>query len=197
MSQGLTKITLSQSGLANSIDPDVNITGLTKRDPNLHRAISNLAKGTKLLIGATFPPLPTGIFEKRIISGGVQAVGTDQLVHQVTIILPTDPLGYYQCESVTLNSCTTTLKTASASGSFVSDILIRKNHGTSPFTSIFRPNARPTVPQGKFTSGAGHFAINTVNNYDQFRWDVITADGTAADVELVLIGFYNWTQINN
>jgi len=88
------------------------------------------------------------------------------------------------------------LKIPSASGDFVADILISQSHATTTFKTLFQDGSNPTIPQSVNSTHNVKFAINTLYQDDEIRFDVITADGTAAGLEILLSGSYNWESIN-
>lgn len=119
----------------------------------------------------------------RIINPGVQVTGAKLLAHNYRVGLPT---GF---TSFVIQQVRSTLITASASGSFVADILLKR--GANPFASIFKSGQTPTIPVGDTTSDGVEFAINTFFLEDLLQFSVLTADGTAAGLEIYLIGVYN------
>lgn len=187
---------ISKSRLNNFFTQDSNITPLQTTNPQLHTALKNFSDASKQLVNSVFPPPPIVNYKGRIILPGTQSVATDVLSHRYHVVLPIDPSGYWTYTSITLTNVFITAKTVPLSSPLSIDVLIAKNKGQTAFQSIFKSGANPQLPVNVATTHDVYFAINQLYQDDLGRVDVLAADGTAANIEIVLVGNYNYTENN-
>lgn len=185
---------LSKARIVNLATPDTNITGLQSTNPQLFQAIKNLGTATKQITNSVFPPPPIQSYRGRIILPGVSVVGNDVLAHPYHVVMPNDPSGYWTYNSLTLTNVYITAKVAPASSALSIDVLIAKNKGQTTAQSIFQSGANPQLPIGVVTTHDVMFAISQLNQDDIGSVNVLVADGTAANIEIVLVGNYNYTE---
>lgn len=185
---------ISKTRLVNLSTPDTNISALQTNQPQLYRAIKNLGDANKQLINSTFPAPPGIIYKGQIILPGLQTVGTDVLSHRHHIVLPTDPTGYWTYNQINLTACYITAKVVAASGPLSIDILVSQQKGTTAYKSLFKPGFNPMLPVGVVTTNNVMFAINTLFQDDLGRVDILAADSTVADIEVILVGNYSVTE---
>jgi len=181
---------LSRARLANLATPDSGISSLQTSNPQLFNAIKNLGQSSQQLINSTFPPPPVPNYRGRIIIPGIITVANDILSHRYHVVLPTDPSGYWTYVNINLFYCYITAKVLPITTTLSVDVKISQLHGTSPYKSIFQPGFNPMLPANVATTHNVKFAINVLSQDDLGRVDVLTADGTVAGVELVLVGNY-------
>jgi hypothetical protein len=189
-----TPATTSKQRLVNLATPDTNIAGIKAANPQLHTAIANLGSAAQQVINSTFPPSPTPNYRGRIILPGVLVTSADVLVHPYHVVLPLDPSGYWTFTQINLVACYITCKVQAATSALSIDILVSQKKGTTPYKSLFQPGFNPMLPVGVSTTHNVMFAIGNLFQDDIGRVDVLNADGTSADVELVLVGNYSLTE---
>lgn len=174
--------------------PDTNITPIRSSNPQLYQAIKNIGDGSKQLINSIFPPPPIQNYKGRIIIPGTPLAFTDILAHRYHVVLPIDPSGYWTYNSITLTNVYITAKTAPSTTTFSVDILVAKNKGLTAFQSIFKVGFNPMLPVGVTTTHNVEFSINNLYQDDLGRVDILVTDVAVNDIELVLIGNYNYTE---
>lgn len=187
---------ISKSRLINLATPDSNISKLQTSDPKTYRAIKNLADATKNLTNEIFPPPPSVNYKGLIVLPGSQIVATDVLSHRHHIVLPTDITGYWTYNQINLTACYITAKTVASSLTLSIDILVSQQKGTSTYKSIFKSGFNPMLPTGVVTTNNVKFDINTLFQDDLMRVDILAADVSVANVELILIGNYSVMENN-
>ena len=187
---------ISKSRLVNLFTPDANITQLQSTDNRLHSAIKNIGNGAQQLVNKIFPPPPINNYRGRIILSGVAGVANDVLGHRYHVVLPVDQSGYWVYNSITLTNAYITAKTIPSTSVLSIDVLVAKNKGLTAFQSIFKSGSNPQIPVGVTSTHNVYFAINQLFQDDLGRVDILASDGVAADIEIVLIGFYNYSQNN-
>lgn len=183
---------LNTARLVSLATPDSNITHIQQSDPRLFNAIKNLSLATQQVINNNFPAAPIAVNEGSIIVPGIIAVASNVLSHNHTIVLPTDPTGNWVCSSITLVGVTSTLVVAPATSDLIMDITVSQIHNTTPYKTLFQISSTPTIPIGFFTAHNVKFAINTLYAGDVCQVPCLQADGTAAGLEMRVLGYYNW-----
>lgn len=185
---------LSKARLVNSMTPDTYISGIQKSNPQLYQAIKNIGTGSQQLINNVFPPPPTMHYRGRIILPGIAVVANNVLAHAYHVVLPTDPSGYWTYNSITLTGVYITAKTGPTMSALSIDVLVSKGKGLTTAQSIFKSGKNPQIPTGQITTHDVEFAINQLNQDDIGSVNILAADGVAANIEIVLSGYYNYTE---
>jgi hypothetical protein len=191
---GASQLLLSKERIVNLATPDNNITQLQGTQPQLYQAIKNLGTATKQITNSVFPPPPIQAYRGRIILPGVAAVANNVLAHPYHVVLPNDPSGYWTYNSITLTNVYITAKIAPSSSALSVDVLIAKNKGQTTAQSIFQSGKNPQLPTGILTTHNVMFSINQLFQDDIGSVNILAADGTTAGIEIVLVGYYNYTE---
>ena len=185
---------ISKERLVNLATPDSHIVELRTSNPKLHIAVKNQGEGIKHLINSVFPPPPIVHYRGRIVIPGVLSAADDILAHRHHVVMPQDPSGYWTYNWIQLRACYITAKVLASSSELSVDVLVSQDNGTTDFKSLFKPKMNPTLPIGFQTAHNVDWAIDQLYQGDLGRVDILAADGSAADVEVLLIGNYNYTE---
>lgn len=123
------------------------------------------------------------LFTCRSILPGVQAVATNVLANRYRVTLASGT-------HVTLLKCTITAQIKAASSSFIADVLVSTDNG-STFNSLFPSGSsnKAVLPiNTEQVVITPTWAISTLSDGNQIRVDVLQADGTAAGIEVLIEG---------
>ena len=126
----------------------------------------------------------------RYVLPGVQAVANDVLPSDARIRFPLDSSNNFPVSVLQLTRAYVSAKVAPVGSTYIVDVLISKDGGTT-FNSIFAPtNANKLVlPIGlKVIKYGNNFITNTLQDGWPVRIDVLQADGTVAGCEVILEG---------
>lgn len=182
-------MSVNKQRLINLAQPDSNISHLQKSDIKLFTALKNIGGSLQELINEIFPISIDIPFEWRIGLGN-PLVGNDVLPYHYHVVIPSDLAIDLNFSQIQLSKCYITAKVAPATVILSIDIKVKHQVGTGIFGSIFKNTFNIQLPIGKTTAHNVKFAINSLFQDDLLRLDVLTADSTVSDVELVLSGSY-------
>jgi hypothetical protein len=187
---------ISKQRLVNLASPDINIAHLKTSSPKLYNAIKNLGDSSKQLINESFPPPPqTGYIERFRILGTPASNQSNVSLSYNHVIMPIDPTGYWTFTQINLIACYFTCTIVGTGSTTYFDIKVSQQKGTTAWKSLFKFGMSPNLPIGVTSTHNVQFAIGQLFQDDLLRIDTLNVDGTIADFELALVGYYGLDEV--